>query len=513
MPHDPAVSPDGTKIAYSLDLSPRGRGAVNDLASLVVINADGSGRHVLTRGHRDTRPKWSPDGQMLTFQRQTRLARDCGSSGTCYFEYEVFVIGADGRGEANFSNAPPYNFAPDWRPARPSATPVQTAPLVTLLEGSASLPLAPGKSVSLQVLCPKGPRNCAGVATLRAGKREVLEKRFNVPAGRSRVLRARIKGRTLDTKSPVALRLVTKAGRRRYRTQAITLKRQAGLDLSCPATGRADDPLLFRGRLRAPGKPAARVLRVHLENETTGLALDRLVKTAKNGTFGLSAPLPTDGTWSVALAWLGDRSAFGRAVACRVVLRGPPRVNIARPAEGAIVVADSDLALEGASSDTVDGLLGPAALAWTIDGVPAGSGRTLTTRIHGVGHHVVTLTGTNAAGIAGSASVGVDVVRPVTSPVITIVAPKDGADLPKAPTDFVAEASDAYDGQLSGGSVTWRDRYTADDDTEHDEPLGTGERVTKTLYAGAGATTHTITVTATNSAGTTKSVSITVTAN
>ena len=118
VPHDPAVSPDGTKIAYSLDLSPRGRGAATDLASLVVINADGSGRHVLTRGHRDTQPRWSPDGRMLTFQRQTVLLRDCGSSSACYYEYEVFVIGADGRGEVNFSNAPPYNLAPDWRAAR-----------------------------------------------------------------------------------------------------------------------------------------------------------------------------------------------------------------------------------------------------------------------------------------------------------------------------------------------------------------------------------------------------------
>ena len=119
-PRDPAVSPDGSKIAYSLDGPPGAFGA-DDLASLVVINADGSGRHVLTRGHRDTRPQWSPDGRMLTFQRQTVLQRDCGSSGACYYEYEVFVIGADGSGEANFSNAPPYNFAPDWRPARPRA--------------------------------------------------------------------------------------------------------------------------------------------------------------------------------------------------------------------------------------------------------------------------------------------------------------------------------------------------------------------------------------------------------
>ena len=111
------------------------------------------------------------------------------------------MIGADGRGEANFSNAPPYSLAPDWRPARPgSAAPVPA--LVTLLASSASLPLAPGKQVSLQVVCPKGPRNCAGVATLKAGRHEVLKKRFLLRAGRSRVLRARVKGKLLRTRRP-----------------------------------------------------------------------------------------------------------------------------------------------------------------------------------------------------------------------------------------------------------------------------------------------------------------------
>ena len=185
VPHDPAVSPDGTKIAYSLDLSPRrGRGAATDLASLVVINADGTGRHVLTRGHRDTQPRWSPDGRMLTFQRQTVLLRDCGSSSACYYEYEVFVIGADGRGEANFSNAPPYNLAPDWRAARPGSA-AQTTPLVTLLaERGEPAARHPGSRCHCRWCARRGPRNCAGVTTLMAGKHVVLKKRFLLRAGR-----------------------------------------------------------------------------------------------------------------------------------------------------------------------------------------------------------------------------------------------------------------------------------------------------------------------------------------
>jgi hypothetical protein len=268
--------------------------------------------------------------------------------------------------------------------------------------------------------------------------------------------------------------------------------------------------VLLSGRLRAPGTRRARVLGAHFENEATGAALDQEVRAAKGGSFALMAPLPSDGPWSVTLAWAGDRSALGRAVSCRIVVRGPPRVQISRPADGASFVADTDLALEGAASDTVDGKL---AVAWAIDGAPAGSGPALTTRIHGLGHHVVTLSATNGTGISGSATIGIDVTRLVTEPSVAITAPKDEASLPKGPTDLTAAASDPYDGRLSGASVTWRDRYTPDGGTPGDHALGTGDHLTPTLYAGQAGTMHTITATATNSAGTARSASITVTAH
>jgi hypothetical protein len=190
-------------------------------------------------------------------------------------------------------------------------------------------------------------------------------------------------------------------------------------------------------------------------------------------------------------------------------------VQIARPGEGASVVADGDLALEGAADDTVDGKLGGAALTWTVDGTPVGSGGAATTRIHAPGRHLVTLTAANGAGISASQSVAIDVVRPATQPTISITAPKDGADLPKGPTDFTAQASDPYDGRLSGGSITWRDHFTPDGGTPQDDPLGSGsgEHVTATLYAGKAGTLHTITATATNSAGTAKSATIKVIAH
>ena len=161
----------------------------------------------------------------------------------------------------------------------------------------------------------------------------------------------------------------------------------------------------------------------------------------------------------------------------------------------------------------IDGKLGGEALTWTVDGAAAGAGGAVTTRIHALGHHVVTLRATNGAGIAGSRSVGIEVVRPSTTPAIAITAPKDGADLPKGPASFTAQANDAYDGRLSGASIRWRDRYTPTAGTPQDVALGSGEHVTATLYADAGGTQHTITATATNSAGVARSATITVTAN
>jgi hypothetical protein len=186
-------------------------------------------------------------------------------------------------------------------------------------------------------------------------------------------------------------------------------------------------------------------------------------------------------------------------------------VQIDRPAEGDVVVADAALALAGAGGDTVDGKLDSP--AWAIDGAAAGSGGAITTHIHALGHHVITLTATNGAGISASRSVGIEVVRPATEPAIAITAPKDGADLPKGPTDFTASASDAYDGPLTGASITWRDHYTPDGSPPRDDAMGSGEHITATLYAGKAGTVHTITATATNSAGTARSASVTVTAH
>ena len=90
----PAWSPDGKKIAFS-----RG-GQIG--GQIYVMNADGSNPVNLTNepGFDDFTPAWSPDGTKIAFSR----------SG------QIYVMNADGSNPVNLTNHQGYDFAPTWSP-------------------------------------------------------------------------------------------------------------------------------------------------------------------------------------------------------------------------------------------------------------------------------------------------------------------------------------------------------------------------------------------------------------
>ncbi len=101
---DPAWSPDGTQIAYTVYTVRSG--LLNDVW---VMNADGSGKVALTDTATDLEPVWSPDGTQLAFVS----TRDGNP--------EIFVMNADGSNQTQvtfteFTNYAPSSLDPAWSP-------------------------------------------------------------------------------------------------------------------------------------------------------------------------------------------------------------------------------------------------------------------------------------------------------------------------------------------------------------------------------------------------------------
>ena len=88
-----AWSPDGRKIAFD--------GTTRDGKSeIYVINADGSGKRRLTRtAGQEIGPAWSPDGRKIAFGRGPNLHQ------------QVYVMNADGSGQRRLTHLPAHNIA------------------------------------------------------------------------------------------------------------------------------------------------------------------------------------------------------------------------------------------------------------------------------------------------------------------------------------------------------------------------------------------------------------------
>jgi Tol biopolymer transport system component len=93
-------SPDGAKIAFSSACLPG-----IDLVQVCVMNADGSGRTLLTDpGSLSQTPDWSPDGTKIVFSSSPAA------------NSEILVMNADGSGKTNLTNSEVDEFDPTWSP-------------------------------------------------------------------------------------------------------------------------------------------------------------------------------------------------------------------------------------------------------------------------------------------------------------------------------------------------------------------------------------------------------------
>ena len=94
-PLRPTWSPDGTRLAFA---SSKIDGVGN--LHIVVVNADGSDRHQITRGSGEYEPAWSPDGTLIA-----------------YFEKDsVWVMNPDGSDARRVVRGELAAFQPTWSP-------------------------------------------------------------------------------------------------------------------------------------------------------------------------------------------------------------------------------------------------------------------------------------------------------------------------------------------------------------------------------------------------------------
>lgn len=92
---EPAVSPDGSKIAFSSDRSGK--------PMIFIMNSDGSGvRQITFAGYYNSTPSWSPDGKKIAFSGVDK-AKDSGDGRTGAFD--IFVINSDGTGLKRLTSA------------------------------------------------------------------------------------------------------------------------------------------------------------------------------------------------------------------------------------------------------------------------------------------------------------------------------------------------------------------------------------------------------------------------
>lgn len=96
----PAVSPDGTKIAFVAT-------AGSNASQIWIVNADGTNWKNLTQNNsmHHEHPTWSPDGTQIAYH-----AYETGEEG------DIYVINVNGTGKRNITNSSTGDWWPSWSP-------------------------------------------------------------------------------------------------------------------------------------------------------------------------------------------------------------------------------------------------------------------------------------------------------------------------------------------------------------------------------------------------------------
>jgi TolB protein len=105
---NPSWSPDGSQIAFGASGVGGVPGQAVGRTLIEVIDADGTGMHALTdppSGAEDSSPAWSPDGTKVAF---VRLAQENG--------FQIYTANADGTGVTQVTSTPGFKSHPAWSP-------------------------------------------------------------------------------------------------------------------------------------------------------------------------------------------------------------------------------------------------------------------------------------------------------------------------------------------------------------------------------------------------------------
>lgn len=103
--HAPAISPDGTKVAFIAEDVPGIDPSMNNALTLVDL-ATGTQTVLEDRLRLQGDIAWSPDGTQLAFTASVTYAEDAGS--------DIYLIGADGTNVHNITNFPGDERQPTW---------------------------------------------------------------------------------------------------------------------------------------------------------------------------------------------------------------------------------------------------------------------------------------------------------------------------------------------------------------------------------------------------------------